>query len=44
MTLYLAINNIANVATLFMLIIFVFSIAGMELFGDIKEGHSGMIN
>ena len=44
MTLYLAINNIANVALLFMLIIFTFSVAGMTLFGDILEGHYGMIN
>ena len=44
MTLYLAMNNIANVALLFMLIIFTFSVAGMTLFGDIIEGHYGMIN
>ena len=37
-------NNIANVALLFMLIIFTFSVAGMSLFGDIEEGHTGMIN
>lgn len=36
MTLYLAMNNIANVALLFMLIIFTFSVAGMVLFGDIE--------
>ena len=44
MTLYLAINNIANVALLFMLIIFTFAVAGMTLFGDIIEGQYGMIN
>ena len=43
-TLYLAMNNIANVALLFMLIIFTFAVAGMTLFGDILEGHYGMIN
>ena len=42
-TLYLAMNNIANVALLFMLIIFTFSVAGMELFGDIIVGDL-MIN
>ncbi len=42
-TLYLALNNIANVALLFLLIIFTFSVAGMELFGDIIEGDL-MIN
>lgn len=36
MTLYLAMNNIANVALLFMLIIFTFAVAGMDLFGDIE--------
>lgn len=44
MTLYLAMNNIANVALLFMLIIFTFAVAGMTLFGDIEQGHTGMIN
>ena len=34
-TLYLALNNIINVATLFMLIIFTYAVAGMTLFGDI---------
>lgn len=43
-TLYLAMNNIANVALLFMLIIFTFSVAGMTLFGEITEGHYGMID
>ena len=37
-TLYLALNNIANVGILFMLIIFVFAVAGMDLFGEIKTG------
>ena len=37
-TLYLALNNIANVGILFMLIIFVFAVAGMDLFGEIKSG------
>jgi len=44
MTLYLAMNNIANVALLFMLIIFTFSVAGMTLFGDIDVGRYGAIN
>ena len=44
MTLYLAMNNIANVALLFMLIIFTFAVAGMTLFGDIEEGHYGTLN
>ncbi len=43
-TLYLAMNNIANVALLFMLIIFTFAVAGMTLFGEIIDGHYGMIN
>lgn len=43
-TLYLALNNIANVGLLYMLIIFTFSVAGMALFGDIEEGASGTIN
>lgn len=37
-TLYLALNNIANVGILFMLIIFVFAVAGMDLFGRIEAG------
>ena len=37
-TLYLALNNIANVGVLFMLLIFVFSVAGMDLFGQIETG------
>ena len=37
-------NNIANVALLFMLIIFTFAVAGMTLFGEIIDGHYGMIN
>jgi len=37
-TLYLAMNNIMNVALLFMLIIFTYAVAGMYLFGDIEEG------
>lgn len=37
-------NNIANVALLFLLIIFTFAVAGMTLFGGIIEGHYGMIN
>lgn len=44
MTLYLAMNNIANVALLFLLIIFTFAVAGMNLFGDIETGHYGVIN
>ena len=42
MTLYLAMNNIANVALLFLLIIFTFSVAGMSLFGDIEQGNSAI--
>ena len=42
-TLYLAMNNIANVALLFMLIIFTFAVAGMTLFGDIEIGEYGAI-
>ena len=37
-TLYLALNNIANVGILFMLIIFVFAVAGMDLFGSLEAG------
>lgn len=37
-------NNIANVALLFMLILFTFSVAGMYLFGSIEEGKDGTIN
>ena len=44
MTLYLAMNNIANVALLFLLIIFTFAVAGMDLFGDIEVGHYGALN
>ena len=43
-TLYLAMNNIANVALLFLLIIFTFAVAGMQLFGDIDEGKYKAIN
>jgi hypothetical protein len=43
-TLYLALNNIANVGLLYMLIIFTFSVAGMALFGDIELGITGTIN
>lgn len=35
-------NNILIVATLFMLIIFTYAVAGMQLFGDIEKGE--MIN
>eukprot|EP00354_Favella_ehrenbergii_P005952 CAMPEP_0170475016 /NCGR_PEP_ID=MMETSP0123-20130129/16765_1 /TAXON_ID=182087 /ORGANISM="Favella ehrenbergii, Strain Fehren 1" /LENGTH=164 /DNA_ID=CAMNT_0010745301 /DNA_START=3755 /DNA_END=4249 /DNA_ORIENTATION=- len=41
-TLYLAMNNILIVATLFMLIIFTYAVAGMTLFGEIDRGE--MIN
>lgn len=41
-TLYLAMNNILIVATLFMLIIFTYAVAGMTLFGEIDKGE--MIN
>ena len=34
----MALNNIANVGILFMLIIFVFAVAGMDLFGEIEAG------
>ena len=32
-TLYLSLNNIANVGLLFLLLLFTFSVAGMDLFG-----------
>ena len=38
-TLYLALNNIANVGILFMLIIFVFAVAGMDVFGEMAAGN-----
>lgn len=41
MTLYLAMNNIANVALLFLLIIFTFAVAGMDLFGSIPLDELG---
>ena len=37
-------NNIFNVAAIFVLILFTFTVAGMDLFGEIKEGHDGFIN
>lgn len=43
-TLYLAFGNIVNVCLLFMLVIFTFTIAGMDLFGDIKEGEEKFIH
>jgi hypothetical protein len=43
-TLYLALNNIANVCLLFSLIVFVFTVAGMDLFGSVSEGADGFIN
>jgi len=43
-TLYLALSNILNVGLLFALIIFVFAIAAMNLFGDIEQGEAGFIN
>jgi len=42
--MYLAMNNILNVAALFLLILFTFTVAGMDLFGDIIEGKDGFIN
>jgi hypothetical protein len=38
-TLYMAMNNILNVCLLFGLIIFTFTVAGMDLFGDVKYGQ-----
>lgn len=43
-TLYLALNNIANVGMLFLLILFTFTVAGMDLFGDIEVGTYEFIN
>jgi hypothetical protein len=43
-TLYLAMNNIMNVAALYCLILFTFAVAGMDLFGSITEGKDGYIN
>ena len=36
--------NILNVCVLYFLIIFVFTLTGMNLFGDITEGKDGFIN
>lgn len=36
--MYLALNNIANVGLLILLIMFTFTVAGMDLFGDIEVG------
>ena len=44
MTLYLAMNNIVNVAFLFMLILFTFAVAGMTLFVDIELGKGKQLN
>lgn len=43
-TLYLAFANILNVCLLFLLVIFTFTIAGMDLFGDIEEGAEKYIS
>jgi hypothetical protein len=43
-TLYLALNNIANVCLLFSLIVFVFTVAGMDLFGSVAQGEEGFLN
>lgn len=43
-TLYLALNNIANVGLLFLLILFTFTVAGMDLFGELESGEDGFIN
>lgn len=43
-TLYLAANNIMNVGLLFLLILFTFTVAGMDLFGEITQGEEGFIN
>jgi hypothetical protein len=37
-TLYMAYNNIANTMTIFVLFIFVFTVAGMDIFGSYQEG------
>ena len=43
-TLYLALTNIINVGLLFLLLIFTFAIAAMNMFGDIKYGFNGYID
>ena len=43
-TLYMAMNNILNVCLLFALIIFTFTVAGMDLFGEITLGPEQFIN
>ena len=37
-TLYMAYNNIKNTMMIFILFIFVFTVAGMDLFGSFKNG------
>jgi hypothetical protein len=43
-TMYMAYNNIKNVMLIFLLFIFVFTVAGMDLFGELTEGASGEVN
>jgi hypothetical protein len=37
-TLWLSLPNIVNVAALLFLVLFTFSVAGMDLFGNVPEG------
>ena len=37
-TLYMSLGNIANVGMLLFLVFFTFSVAGMDLFGEIIKG------
>jgi hypothetical protein len=37
-TLYMAYNNIKNTMMIFVLFIFVFTVAGMDLFGSFNDG------
>lgn len=43
-TLYLAVYNIINVTLLLLLVLFAFSVAAMNLFGDITVGAEEYIN
>jgi len=39
-TLYMSLNNIINTGMLLFLVFFTFSVAGMDLFGNINDGES----
>jgi hypothetical protein len=39
-TLYLALENIVNVATLLFLLLFTFAVAGMDIFGELPFGNN----